>query len=154
MSKRQLGPVLGATLLTQDIVQVIEGYCHTLGFTLVTQDKVSQELAEHWHAPALLGNSLAILASSDGKGWLRVVEDKYARLAKPLKSHGWMSLETNVANVDKLREKLTSDAFTIIGEPAYLQVSDAIKAMQVIGPAGEVSYLTQVDRAVPLSSYL
>jgi hypothetical protein len=37
----------------------------------------------------------------------------------------------------------------VIGEPAYLQISDAIKAMQVIGPANEVSYITQIDREVP-----
>jgi hypothetical protein len=149
MSKRQLGPIIGATLLTANINKVINAYRNTLGFTLEHKHTVSEALASFWQAPKLIGAPMAIMASANGDAWLRIVEDTKAAPAKPLRSYGWMSLETNVGDVDQLRTRFVNDEFNIIGEPAYLQVSDAIKAMQVIGPAGEVSYLTQVDRAVP-----
>jgi hypothetical protein len=39
--------------------------------------------------------------------------------------------------------------FQVIGEQVNLDVSDNIRAMQVIGPAGEALYLTQVKAEVP-----
>ncbi|XQW83554.1 hypothetical protein ACOYR1_10340 [Thalassotalea piscium] len=149
MTERQLGPVIGATLLHTNIDEVITSYQNTLGFTLVSQGTISAQLAACWQAPYLIGNKIAVLASANGDNWLRVIENENAKPANPLKSYGWMALESNVLDVDAIRKKFIDDAFTIIGEPAYLQVSDAIKAMQVIGPAGEVNYLTQVDREVP-----
>jgi len=149
MSTRQLGPIIGATLLHHDIEHVIHCYQNSLGYTLVDEDTVSQSLVQLWNAPKLLGNKIAVLASANGQGWLRVVEDPNALPAQPLKTHGWMALETNVTNVDAISHKINTHEFTVIGKPAYLQVSDAIKAMQVVGPAGEVSYLTQVDKNVP-----
>ncbi|NMP30121.1 hypothetical protein HII17_00980 [Thalassotalea sp. M1531] len=149
MSNRQLGPIVGATLITSDLQHVSKSYQQVLGFNLHAQFQVTEELALLWQSPKLEEANLHVLASSDGNSWLRIVEDNSAKPAMPLKSHGWMSLETNVGNVDSLRKRFTDERFTIIGEPAYLQVSDAIKAMQVIGPAGEVSYLTQIEREVP-----
>ncbi|SEL93881.1 hypothetical protein SAMN05216262_1368 [Colwellia chukchiensis] len=149
MTERQLGPIVGATLLHSDIDAVITSYQTILGYTLVSEQTIAAELVNCWRAPDLIGNKSAILASANGDSWLRIIENKNAQPAKPLKSYGWMALESNVHNVDNIRKKFTNDAFTIIGEPAYLQVSDAIKAMQVIGPAGEVNYLTQVDKEVP-----
>ncbi|MBU3023517.1 hypothetical protein [Aestuariibacter sp. A3R04] len=147
---RRLGPVAGATLLTNNLSKVVLAYQQTLGFTLVQQDVVSQELSALWQAPSLLGHPMCVLQSANGHSWLRVVEDPNCTAPEPLKTHGWMSLESSVGDVDKLRLAFTNDCqFHIIGEPAYLQVSDAIKAMQVVGPAGEVAYLTQVERPVP-----
>ena len=149
MSTRKLGPIHGATLLTRDLTAVSHAYQKKLGYTLTHNYLVSDTLAQFWSAPRLAGNPVHVLASSNDHSWLRIVEDKQAAPAKPLKAHGWMSLEVNVADTDALRERFNDDTFKVIGEPAYLQVSDAIKAMQVIGPAGEVSYLTQVEREVP-----
>jgi len=147
--ERQLGPVIGATLLTNNIDHVINAYQDNLHFTLVSKTTVSVDLATFWHTENLVGNRLAILAADNGDAWLRVVEDPNAQSTTPLRSCGWMALETNVQNVDEIYEELDQECFEVIGKPAYLQVSDAIKAMQVIGPANEVSYLTQVEREVP-----
>ncbi len=151
---RQLGPIIGATLVCADIDSVSHAYQHVMGFRLVRSTTVNQQLATLWQAQSLIGHRLHILASSDHTPWLRLVEDPNTTPPTPLKQYGWMSLETNVGCVDSLRTRfeqcaMNNQPFSVIGEPAYLQVSDAIKAMQVIGPAGEVSYLTQVDRDVP-----
>lgn len=157
MSERQLGPIVGATLLHQNIDQVISCYQNSLGYKVVDEHIVSKTLAALWNSPKLLGNRVVVLAAANGQAWLRVVEDPNALPATPLKSHGWMALETNVKCVDAINTKIQNNhsalhftsCFKVIGQPEYLQVSDAIKAMQVIGPAGEVSYLTQVNKEVP-----
>ena len=60
-----------------------------------------------------------------------------------------MALEILVADVDRLGDTLRESPFDIFRPPADLDVSDQIRAMQVIGPAGEVLYLTQVNAEVP-----
>ena len=63
--------------------------------------------------------------------------------------HGWLALEVLVRDVDALDARLAGSVFEIVGAPADLAVSPAIRAMQVIGPAGEMLYLTQVKQPVP-----
>jgi hypothetical protein len=58
-------------------------------------------------------------------------------------------LEVLVSDVDGLAQRLQDSPFEIYRPPADLDVSDEIRAMQVIGPAGEVLYLTQVNGVVP-----
>lgn len=149
MSQRQLGPILGATLVTRQFDQTSLAYCQQLGFTLSYQGTVSEALAAFWQAPDLCGNRLQILAAANSDPWLRLVEDPNAPDNQPLQRQGWLALETNVANVEAVRAAIEPEQFRVMGEPAYLQLSDAIKAMQVIGPAGEVSYLTEIQRPVP-----
>lgn len=149
MTQRRLGPIVAATLLTHDIRSASAAYQEILGFTLASQGKIGQDLADFWSAPDLEGRPFQVLAAANGDAWLRLVQDPDCTPSTPLKSHGWMALESNVADVDKLRNRFKDERFQIIGEPAYLQVSDAIKAMQVIGPCGEVHYLTQIEKPVP-----
>lgn len=149
MTGRQLGPILGATLVTANFEQTSNAYCQQLGFTVSYQGKVSAELAAFWQAPVLSGNRLQILAAANGDPWLRLVEDPNASDSQPLQRLGWLALESSVASVDAVRAVIDTGQFQVLGEPAYLQVSDAIKALQLLGPAGEVSYLTEVQRPVP-----
>ena len=72
-----------------------------------------------------------------------------AEVVDPFRHQGWMSLEISVENVDALRPDLEGSPFRVIGEPANLDVSDDIRAMQAIGPAGEVLYLTEIKAEVP-----
>jgi hypothetical protein len=149
MNASRLGPIQGATLVCNDIKVVSEAYQNQLKYALVAKGNVSSALSQLWQAPALENAAMYTLQAENGHAWLRVVEDKTAPTNTPLKTHGWMSLETNVRDVDEIYEDLDQTVFRVIGEPAYLQISDAIKAMQVIGPANEVSYITQIDRPVP-----
>ncbi len=148
MSASRLGPILGATLVCNDINKVKDAYVG-LGFTVTYKGKISLNLSQLWQAPALESAAMIILKAENDHAWLRLVEDKTAPINTPLKTHGWMSLETNVNNVDQIDKEIDKTVFKVIGKPAYLQVSDAIKAMQVIGPASEVTYLTQIDGPVP-----
>ena len=52
-------------------------------------------------------------------------------------------------DVDALAAALVPGHFDIVGAPADLELSPAIRAMQLVGPAGEMLYLTQVKAPVP-----
>ena len=149
MNQPHLGPVVGATLLTSDIQKASAHYQSGMGYTLAREEQVTQQLCDLWRTPRLLGNPMQLFSGDNEHQWLRLIEDKNCAATLPLKTQGWMALEVNVANVDIIHQDIDKSAFTIIGEPAYLQISDAIKAMQVIGPCNEVSYITQIDKPVP-----
>jgi hypothetical protein len=144
-----LGPTLWATLATPDLEGSIGAYCSFLHQQVHSRGEVSGELARRWGCPSLAGAPQTWLANKLGEPWLRLIEDRNAEVVDPFAHSGWMSLEISVDNVDQLRREMDDTPFEIIGEPANLDVSDDIRAMQVIGPAGEVLYLTQVKAEVP-----
>jgi len=105
--------------------------------------------ARRWAAPRLSGARSVWLRNALDEPWLRLVEDEAAAPRPPFRDPGWQALEVAVSGVDDLALRLADSPFTCLGEPANLDVSDAIRAMQVLGPAGEVLYLTEVRDAVP-----
>jgi hypothetical protein len=91
----------------------------------------------------------ALLANELGEAWLELIENPATKALDPFSHSGWFSLEICVADVDALRPAIDESLFKVIGEPANLEMSDNIRAMQVIGPAGEVLYLTEIKAPVP-----
>jgi catechol 2,3-dioxygenase-like lactoylglutathione lyase family enzyme len=59
-----------------------------------------------------------------------------------MKTQGWNANEILIQDVDALAAKLRDSPFKIIGEPRPLSSGSKVRAMQVIGPAGELNYLT------------
>ena len=145
----QLGPVLMGTLVTNCGLETVACYTNYLEQHISKQGKISSQLANFWASPALTDAHYWILENQVGKSWLRIIEDANAEPAKPLRNTGWQSLEVCVSNVDVLGDKLQNSPFKIIGPPTNLDVSDKIRAMQVIGLAGEVLYLTEIKSQVP-----
>lgn len=144
-----LGPARTGTLCCVDLDQVLAAYVDYLSMQVAERGALSEALANLWGAPALVGARYAVLSSPSGIAWLRVVEDRQLAAVEPFRQNGWLSLEVVVADVDQLAEELKDSPFEIFRAPANLDVSADIRAMQVIGPAGEVLYLTQIDAAVP-----
>jgi hypothetical protein len=99
--------------------------------------------------PYLEGAPFTLMANELNEPWLEFIECPTAVVVDPFAHSGWFSLEISVKDVDTLRTTLDESAFRVIGEPANLEVSEHIRAMQVIGPAGEVLYLTEVKAPVP-----
>ena len=149
MATSSLGPVLSATLVTPDLEKSIEAYCGFLHQHVQSRGVVSESMARQWRLPSLAGAPVAWLANELDEPWLRFIEIEASEAVDPFRHSGWISLEINVSNVDSLRSGMDESPFEIIGEPANLDVSDNIRAMQVIGPAGEVLYLTEVKAEVP-----
>jgi hypothetical protein len=144
-----LGPSLTGTLVTSDLEGTVSAYCEFLSTSVYEDTKVSAEQAVLWGKPRLAGASVVTLVSPSGYPWVRIIGHPEVLPAKPFRELGWMALEVLVADVDALAERLAHSPFEIFRPPANLDVSDDIRAMQVIGPAGEVLYLTQVNAPVP-----
>jgi hypothetical protein len=144
-----LGPSVTGTLVTANFDATVAAYVDSLNMSVAESGVVDQVLADLWQTPALIGQRIATLISPSNIAWIRVVEDINAVAAKPFRELGWMALEVVVADVDNLAIDLNDSAFETYRPPADLDISDAIRAMQVIGPAGEVLYLTQIGAAVP-----
>jgi hypothetical protein len=144
-----LGPSLTGTLVKSRFDETVAAYVDHLNMIVAESITISGAQAALWQTPALIGQRIATLLSPSNIPWIRVVEDKNAVAAKPFRELGWMALEVVVADVDSLAVDLENSAFETFRPPANLDVSDAIRAMQVIGPAGEVLYLTQIGAEVP-----
>jgi hypothetical protein len=147
-TEKLCGPLRHATLIVCDAAPLIEAYA-LLGLAPAGSDRVDAAQAQAWQRPALSGCAVTWLAAP-GSALLRLIESAGAHARPTRLSHGWLALEVLVRDVDALGQRLqASTAFGIVGAPADLAVSPAIRAMQVIGPAGEMLYLTQVKQAVP-----
>lgn len=144
-----LGPAEGATLITRDLDHSTGIYAEHLGLRVSRRDALPDHEADALGWPSLAGTRYAWLANELGEPWLRLIEHPEAKSLAPFTHYGWLSLEIAVRDVDALGERLADSPFEIIGPPADLSMSDAIRAMQVVGPCGEVLYLTEVKREVP-----
>lgn len=148
MSTPDLGPIRCVTVTAEDPHALAALYREWLDYRDVSggDGPVSQALAESWAAPAQAGARSILLAPAHDSGyWFRFVAgpgDDY----RALTTWGWNATELIVQDVDDLAARLADSPFRIIGPPEDLSFTDAIRAMQIEGPAGEVVYLTQFKR--------
>lgn len=150
MNPSKLGAIRCVTLATDQVEATQAAYTGHLGFHVVGDGIVSQAQAEHWHCPEERGSHFVLLQPASGVDfWLRVVESPAVPDYRPLTTYGWNASEYIVQNVDQLAVDLADSPFKELAPPADLSFSDAIRAMQVLGPANEVLYLTQFKRPVP-----
>ena len=140
--------IVHATLIAPDLQQVCDAYVAQLAMQVQQRGTLSVEDAAALDLLDLTGAASAWLANSAGEAVLRVIEDPNASVAEPMFRHGWLSLEVLVGDIDALAAGLRAP-FKVVGPAANLELSDAIRAAQVLGPCGELLYLTQIKAAVP-----
>ena len=145
-----IGPWAASTVSAPDVEAVAKTYVDWLDYRIVDTLRVADDLAQSWGAPAMAGRKITVLAPESGKEVLmRVVENERPAAYKPLTSYGWASSELVVQDVDALQERLKKSPFEIIGPAANLEMIPEIRAMQVVGLAGEVFYLTMFQEDLP-----
>lgn len=143
-----LGPCSAATVVCSDLAAGISAWGE-LEHTLHSRAQLSPAEAQRWGMPQAAGAPVAWLANALGEPWLRLIGDDTAAALPPFAHSGWLALEIAVQALDTLHARLrSSQYFRILGPPAELDVSPAIRAMQVQGPAGEVLYLTEITAPV------
>ncbi|PPR78685.1 MAG: hypothetical protein CFH01_00840 [Alphaproteobacteria bacterium MarineAlpha2_Bin1] len=150
--KPNLGEILGATVMTPNIEETIKPYIEIFEYHLISDNVISNQLSNLWNAKAhFRAESKIIAPKNKSYPWIRFICAPEVANYKAMTSYGWHSLEINVQNVDQIPNKLTNSNFKIIGEPHQLGMSKSIRAMQVIGYAKEVIYLTEIpnDDSVP-----
>jgi hypothetical protein len=149
-----LDSLAGVTIVTPDLDIAVEAYASWLGYVPDTISIAGDELARLWGVPQAASAKMAVLRPKSGEPrFIRLIEGQPDPIFQPLRHYGWPAAEIIVENVDLLAERLgrIGSPFQIIGPPAVLDFdfTDKIKAMQVVGPAGEVLYLTEVDGEIP-----
>lgn len=139
--------MLHATLISPDLGAACSAYQAQLGLGVSKRGKLDAETAQLLGLDVLHGHSLAWLANEAGEPILRLIEDPRAVSREPMFHHGWLALEVLVGDVDTLAAGLHAP-FRVLGSPADLELSPAIRAAQVLGPCGELLYLTQIKAPV------
>jgi catechol 2,3-dioxygenase-like lactoylglutathione lyase family enzyme len=141
-----LTAIIAVTLSVPDLGIAEDAYTRWLGYRIVDQGQVSPELAAGWNAPLAAGRRYALLQPSSGEPtWLRLVQGPPTPGFEVMKTHGWNSNEILVQDPDALALQLAAGSpFRIVGEPRPLSTSPAVRAMQAIGPAGELNYFTRI----------
>jgi hypothetical protein len=148
------GPLLHATLIVADAAPLVAAYA-VLGLEAHGEGTVQDDEAARWGdaASALAGRRSLWLGAKGAAPLLRLIVVPGTPPRPTRRQHGWLALEVLVRDVDALAVRIAaagaSSGFEVVGPPADLDVSPAIRAMQVVGPAGEMLYLTQVKAPVP-----
>jgi hypothetical protein len=144
-----MGPVALCTLVAVDGQALVDAYTTWLHQEVAACGQLDSDTATAIGMPQLAGNRNWILANTQGRAWLQIVEHPAATARDALQTYGWLALEILVEDVDQLAASLTDSPFTTLRPVADLDISDKIRACQVRGPAGEILYLTQVKGEVP-----
>jgi catechol 2,3-dioxygenase-like lactoylglutathione lyase family enzyme len=140
-----LTSIVAVTIVVPDLAAVEAAYTRHLGYRVVERGTVSGELAAAWAAPAMRGRRVALLGPQSGEPvYLRFVESPPTPGYAALKTLGWNATEILVEDPDALAERLADSPFRIVGPPRNLQFNPKVRAMQAIGPAGELLYLTRI----------
>jgi catechol 2,3-dioxygenase-like lactoylglutathione lyase family enzyme len=138
--------ILIITLGVPDVAVMEQAYAEWLGYTAAAHGKIDKELATVWDAPAMVGRPYVLMQpESKEKIYLRFVQVAPAPGYVPMKTFGWNAIEIMVQDPDALATRLAKSGspFQIIGQPRPLGPNSPIRAMQVVGPAQEVLYLTR-----------
>jgi len=144
-----LGPIRAVTTTAADLDQVERAYSRFLGYRTAERGHIAPETAASWGAPKAAGRPyLAMIPESGEPTYLRFVEQPLPDDFRPLTSFGWNATEIVVQNSDLLAERLRDSPFQILFPPRELDGIPDIRAMQVMGPAHEILYLTWIKRKV------
>ncbi len=142
------GPLAHATLLVSDAAPLVQAYS-VFGLVARGGGAVSAEQAAAWGQDGLAGSRVTWLAPQGGPPLLRLIECPAATPRPTRFGHGWLALEILVREVDALAAPAQAAGFDVVGPLADLEMSPMLRAMQLVGPAGEMLYLTQVKGPLP-----
>jgi catechol 2,3-dioxygenase-like lactoylglutathione lyase family enzyme len=141
----KLGAIRAVTCSVPDLDRIEKAYTRYLGYRVIERGQVPRPVADSWGATAATGRSyMTMEPASREPVHLRFVENPLSVGWRALTTYGWNATEIVVENVDELSAALAGSPFRIIGPPKSLTRFPMIRAMQVLGPAGECLYFTQV----------
>lgn len=145
MSRPPLGPILCATFTAPDVAASARDYVTHLDQIVVEEGPLPADMAASWAAPAMAGRPSVLLRPRSAEpGWFRIVQGPAA--PKPaFSAFGWLAMEILVKSTDAVSARLKGTPFREFEPPHDLGVVKGVRAMQAVGRAGEVLYLTERD---------
>ena len=151
MNQEMLGRLRAVTVVCPDFDASTAAYREYLGYRLAEAGRIPVSLAAAWGAPSCAGARYEwLLPECGGDVGLRLIDGASSPIYRPYASWGWNAIELSVSDCDRAVAQLSEGPFRIVGPPADLSFADgALRAGQLVGPAGEVLYLNQIKRAVP-----
>jgi catechol 2,3-dioxygenase-like lactoylglutathione lyase family enzyme len=146
-----LTAIIAVTLTVPDLGAVERAYGGYLGYEVVDRGTLTAEVATLWDAPALAERDYLVMRPASGAPvYLRVVQQDPVEGYAAMKTWGWNSNEILVTDTHAVHERLKDSPFQVIGEPKGLSMNPDIVAMQALGPAGELVYLTRIPEGKSL----
>ena len=144
-----IGPWLVSTVTSPDLESTEKSYIDFLNYKVIEKEKITREQALSWNAYKNIGSKYSILIPESNENFfLRIIECPQPEEYRPLNSYGWVASELVVKDTDALENVFNNSPFEIIGLPADLDMMPDIRAMQVIGYAKEVFYLTMFKKEI------
>ena len=145
-----LDRIVMVTLGCADLTVAEKAYCRYLHYRRVGGGCIAAELADLWGMEAATGCAYSLLApAADTQHCIRLVRQETNFGFPAFSGAGWNAAEILVNDVDALVASLAGSPFTVAGGPADLSFTDKIRAAQVLGPASEALYLTQIKGDIP-----
>jgi hypothetical protein len=146
-----LTAIKGATLSCPDLEHARSAYVATLGYREIGCGTLHDGLATRWGTPRHAGARTLLLRPPTGEGpFLRFIETPDTPPYRACSAWGWHALELAVTNCDAATDRLLRGPFTLLDAPHELGFSaGALRASQLLGPFGEVLYLTEIRKPVP-----
>ncbi len=140
-----LEAIIAVTLTAPDLAAVERAYAEYLSYRVVERGAVDPALAALWGTPAVAGAPFLMMQPESGEPvYLRVVQQAATDGYAAMRTYGWNANEILVEDPDALAERLIDSPFRIVGPPRPLGMNPNVRAMQVIGPAGELNYFTRI----------
>lgn len=142
---RILRDVAIVTHCVESLAVALAHWTTLLDYRVVESGMLGDEACAAWDAPAAAGQRYALLQPASGEDChLRFVETGVRGHAPPA-SWGWTATELLVQDTDALARQLEGTGFRRLGGPSDLYPRPkAPRAMQVIGPSGELIYFTRL----------
>ncbi|MDP6436522.1 MAG: hypothetical protein QGF87_08175 [Woeseiaceae bacterium] len=145
-----LGAIRSVTLSAPDLAAVEQAYGECLDYRVTRRTKVSAGEAAAWQAEKLAGRPQLVMSPASADDFeFRFIEQAIDSEYIPLTTYGWNAAEIIVRDVDAMARRIEDSPFKVVGEPRNLSFSDDIRAMQILGPASEIVYLTEFKQPVP-----
>ncbi len=138
------------TVSAPNLELIEEAYSKSLNYEVVDRGQVAEDIATVWNAPRMAGRDFLLMQpESKADYYLRFVQVDAVDGYGAMKTFGWNATEILVQDPDTLAQQLreTDSLFKIVGEPRPLSATSDIRAMQVVGPADEVVYLTRIPKS-------
>lgn len=128
-----------------DLELAVDSWTGPLGYQLLETGELDEASCSTWDTPAAVGQPYALLQPASGADChLRFVETGRRGHAPPA-TWGWMATELLAEDVDALAVDIGRQGFRVLGGPADLYPRPkAPRAMQLIGPSGELLYFTRL----------
>lgn len=143
---KRLRHIAMVTQCAPELDPVIAAWTRYLGYQVVESGELAANLCAAWNAPAAAGQRYCTLMPESGQdSYIRFVETADPGGYGPPMTFGWNAMELLVRDVDGLAQRLRRSPFTVLGGPGDLFPRPrAPRAMQVVGPSGELIYFTRI----------